>query len=256
MRYKQSPLWLFVILLTLPLIFNQSFQTLPANTLQKNAEGFAVIELFTSEGCSSCPAADDAVAAFVKANPNDHVYVLSFHVDYWNKLGWKDVYSSAVYTARQNRYASAMKLENIYTPQIIVNGKYEFVGSNRSQLNRVVEKELAGSPGATIKLSIAAANNDRITVIYQLNEKTTANLNIALLQSDASSDVKRGENEGRQLHHINVVRDFKTVAPAGLTGQLELQIPKGISKQQCKVVAYLQDGVSMQVTAAGATAIQ
>jgi hypothetical protein len=238
-----------MILLTLLFTFSQGFKraTVISTVHKDDAAGFAVIELFTSEGCSSCPAADEAVEKFLKQN-SKQVYVLAFHVDYWNKLGWKDIFSKPFYTARQNQYATVFGLESAYTPQIVVNGKYEFVGSNSSQLKRVVDKELTNGMGKPVNLSAAALSNNRVLVNYQLNEKMDANLNIALVQLHASSDVKRGENEGRHLEHINVVRDFKILAAAALTGKAELDMPAGTAKDDCKIIAYLQDPVSMQIS--------
>src|ERR1700744_6104626 len=97
-------------------------------------KGFAVIELFTSEGCSSCPPADALVARVQKESNDKPVYILAFHVDYWNRLGWKDVFSSAEYSERQNQYARWLKLSSVYTPQIVVNGRTEFVGSEEANL--------------------------------------------------------------------------------------------------------------------------
>ena len=248
MRYKQSPLWLAMSLLMLLLIFSQGFKTTAAAEVnRKNTAGFAVIELFTSEGCSSCPSADAVVENFLNENTKQ-VYVLAFHVDYWNKLGWKDVFSNTDYTNRQRKYAAVFKLENIYTPQIVVNGKCEFVGSNSNQLKRVTEKEFTNGEGKTIMLTASSGDSNHIVVNYKLKEKMNANLNIALVQLHASSNVKRGENGGRHLQHINVVRDFTTFAPAELAGSAGLVLPVGITKKDCKVIAYLQDPVSMQIT--------
>src|SRR5882757_10188754 len=94
------------------------------------ANGFAVVELFTSEGCSSCPSADALVAAVQKENKDQPVYILAFHVDYWDRLGWKDAFSDAAYSDRQRAYASWLRLSSIYTPQVVVNGRKEFVGSD------------------------------------------------------------------------------------------------------------------------------
>ncbi len=107
-------------------------------------KGFAVVELFTSEGCSSCPKGD-AVVARLRDDYKGSVYVLGFHVDYWNRLGWQDVYSSKEYSKRQGEYASALKLPSVYTPQAIVNGKHELVGSERGELYSLVADALKKS---------------------------------------------------------------------------------------------------------------
>lgn len=255
MRYKQSPLFIIVLLL-LVLVFSQAFNKAAVEPLPKNdSNGFAVIELFTSEGCSSCPSADDVVAKFLEANKGN-VHVLAFHVDYWDRLGWKDMFSKAEYTARQNKYAAVLGLESSYTPQVVVNGQHEFVGSNRMQLGRVVEKELAKGKGRPVHLSAAAIDGNHVAVSYQLEEKSSAQLNIALVQLKAAAEVKRGENAGRHLDHINVVRDFKTVQPAGLTGKAALAIPAGLKQGDCVIIAYLQDPVSLHITAVEEIKIQ
>ena len=178
MRYKQSPLLSTMILLVLLFTFSQGFKNAAGiNVPENTTPGFAVIELFTSEGCSSCHSADAAVEKFLKEN-NQQVYVLAFHVDYWNKLGWKDIFSNAAYTARQNKYATVLGLESIYTPQIIVNGRYEFVGSNSSQLKRQVDKALTNSESKLLTLTAVALPNNHVALSYQLNEKTIANLKI------------------------------------------------------------------------------
>jgi hypothetical protein len=220
-----------------------------------NPAGFAVIELFTSEGCSSCPAADAAVEKFIKENQQP-IFVLAFHVDYWNKLGWKDVFSKPDYTARQSKYASVLGLESIYTPQIIVNGIHEFVGSNSSQLKRVVEKELANGKGKPFHVTASLLAGNQVEITYRLNERQSSNLNIALIQLHAASDVKRGENQGRHLDHINVVRDFKTIPLSDFTGKANLLIPAGLNKDDCKIIAYLQDAVSMKITGVSEVNIQ
>ena len=247
MRYKQSPV-LIVVFLLLLLVFSQAFNKAAVVSLPKSdSNGFAVIELFTSEGCSSCPSADDVVAKFLEAN-NQRVHVLAFHVDYWNKLGWKDMFSKAEYTARQNKYASVFGLESIYTPQVVVNGKYEFVGSNRMQLVRVVEKELASGKGKPVHLSVAAIDASHVTISYQLEDKSNEQLNIALVQSKAAAEVKRGENAGRHLDHVNVVRDFKTLQSPALNGQAVLAVPAGFKQSDFTIIAYLQDPVSLYIS--------
>src|SRR5580692_11082645 len=100
-------------------------------------EGFVLVELFTSEGCSSCPPADEAVGRLKGWKKN--VYVLSFHVDYWNYLGWKDVFSNAAYSTRQQNYGDLFHLNSIYTPQIVVNGKAQFIGSDETALRSTIE---------------------------------------------------------------------------------------------------------------------
>ncbi|MES2112408.1 MAG: DUF1223 domain-containing protein [Bacteroidota bacterium] len=105
-------------------------------------KGFAVIELFTSEGCSSCPSADALVARVEKEATDKPVYILAYHVDYWNRLGWKDAFTSPEYSARQSQYADWLNLSSVYTPQIVVNGRKEFVGSEEGTLRNAIKSDL------------------------------------------------------------------------------------------------------------------
>ena len=218
-------------------------------TVQKN--GFAVVELFTSEGCSSCPPADDAVADLQKEFP-DNVFVLGFHVDYWDRLGWQDMYSNKAYTERQSDYANAFSLSSIYTPQVVVNGENEFVGSNKKKLQQTVESALNNEPKVKIILN---ATNDKslVTINYRLSTKEKSVINFALVELNADTDVKRGENSGRKLHHINVVRDFKTVeAKDNSAGNINFIIPPGLTTKDIKLIVYLQEKKGLKITGVSA----
>jgi hypothetical protein len=219
----------------------------------QNSTGFVVVELFTSEGCSSCPSADDAVAQATKDYPQN-VFVLGFHVDYWNRLGWKDEYSSAAYTDRQGQYAAAFSLNGIYTPQAVVNGKTEFVGSDRNRLNRVIKTELNNDAKFTIQFSSITSDNESVSAQYTTNADEKNNLNIALIQLNAVTNVRRGENSGRTLNHINIVRDFKTIDLAkGKTGKISFTIPKGLTANQVKLIAFTQNKTNLNITGAASS---
>ena len=210
------------------------------------ATGFAVVELFTSEGCSSCPPADEAVAKLLDQQI-DNVYILSFHVDYWNKLGWKDPFSEAQFTERQNKYAQVLSLQSIYTPQVVVNGRTEFVGSNTKKLQAAVENGLRGEANPGLNISVKRAGNT-LDVTYNTTEKN-ALINFALVEPEATTVVKRGENGGRTLHHVNIVRSFRT-AEAIATGHLSLQIPEELAHMPLQLMAYTQTAGSFKITSA------
>ncbi len=110
----------------------------------KSDRSFAVVELFTSEGCWSCPPADELIAKLEKDNQNKKLFIMAFHVDYWDHQGWKDRFSKAEFTERQRQYASWMKLHTLYTPQLVINGKVEMVGSETSRV-------LGGIQSATLE---------------------------------------------------------------------------------------------------------
>jgi len=116
------------------------------------------VELFTSEGCSSCPLADAAIARLLQKNV-DKTYILSFHVDYWNRLGWKDNFSKKQYSAHQQQYAGFLSLNSVYTPQVIVNGTFQFVGSNENTLKKSVSDGIKNGSASNINISAARKSN-------------------------------------------------------------------------------------------------
>jgi len=216
-------------------------------------KGFALVELFTSEGCSSCPPADKALEALSKQHPSN-VFVLAFHVDYWNYLGWKDEFSTAANTRRQQQYASTLQLNSIYTPQAIVNGTSEFTGSDETTLNNTVEKELEAPAANTVVLVAKKGAPHEVNISYQTDAGKNEVVCIALVQLEATSAVKRGENTGKLLHHVNVVRDFTSSGKN--SGTVSLAIPGNLSANDLKIIAFVQNTTSMRITAAAATAIQ
>jgi len=241
--------------LLLILILSASFTLYNKKKGHEAGNGFAVVELFTSEGCSSCPPADDAVAKLLK-DYNNNVYVLGFHVDYWDNLGWKDEFSNAAYTARQQQYSRKFGPNAIYTPQAIVNGAAQFVGSDNSQLHTNVDAGLGSAAGVSIAISARADDGKTVAVTYKLKSGIQGLLNIALIQLQAEHSIMRGENRGKMLHHVNVVRDFKTVASNTTDGEVKLNLPGGLAVKDCMVIAYTQDGQSLKITGASSATIQ
>jgi hypothetical protein len=223
------------------------------NIAVNDDKGFAVVELFTSEGCSSCPPADNAVAALLKEHKGN-VYVLGYHVDYWDQLGWKDIFSSHAYTQRQGEYAKAFKLSSIYTPQIVVNGTEQFVGSDKNKLNAAVNKDLQQSSDVKLNVDAKASGNQTVNVSFNTNA-SDANVHIALIQLNAENKIQRGENTGATLHHVNVVRDTKTTT-AVANGNIALTIPAGLSAKNCCVIAFTQDMNDNKITSATQVSIQ
>lgn len=215
--------------------------------------GIAVVELFTSEGCSSCPPADQALAAAAKAYTG-HVYVLGYHVDYWDRLGWKDAFSDAAWTARQSRYAEHFSLSSIYTPQAVVNGKTEFTGSDRSRLFSTIENELKKTAGPAPVIDARIDGDKNITVSCKTNAPSGRLLNIALVQRDADTQVRKGENEGKKLHHVNIVRALKT-APASSSSAVAFRLPPGLPASAFAIIAFIQDKQTLVITAAAEASI-
>ncbi|BAU52212.1 DUF1223 domain-containing protein [Mucilaginibacter gotjawali] len=219
--------------------------------IKKESKGFAVIELFTSEGCSSCPPADALVAKIAKEDKDMPVYILAYHVDYWNRLGWKDAFSSADFSKRQNEYASYLHLRQIYTPQIIVNGKTEFVGSEEGTLRSAIKTNLQVASPAQLSLGISAVEKGQATIKYSA-DGTDSNtvLLIAVLQKNAQTKVERGENVGRTLSHVQIVRKLQKVALNSKTGTVNVSLPNGYDASGWELVGLLQNTSTGAITGA------
>ena len=205
-------------------------------------EPVAVLELFTSQGCSSCPSADrlltETLADAAKTNKN--IIGLSFHVDYWDRLGWKDPFSSHAFTQRQYQYGEHFKQDGVYTPQEVLNGQQEFVGSNRSKQSSLLKTALSTPATANVQLMAGTPKDNHLTVTYQLEgDLSNAILNVALVSKTTETTVQRGENAGRKLVHDNVVRVFQTI-PAMNNGTVSFTLPTDFDIPNGAVVAYVQ----------------
>ena len=238
--------FLIIIAALISISFNCSDSSAKIASVNNAANGFAVIELFTSEGCSSCPPADAAVAKILKEH-SSNVYVLGYHVDYWDNLGWKDMFSNAAYTQLQRNYAKNFKLSSVYTPQVVVNGTEQFVGSDESRLNAAVEKDLQQT--SDVKLSVdAEAGDDYELMLHYKTNATNGNIRFALIQLSATNKIQRGENNGATLHHVNIVRAVQTV-PTNAKGTAQITVPENVDTDQCHVIAFVQD-VNNKIVAA------
>lgn len=180
------------------------------NKRSKEQDGFALIELFTSEGCSSCPAADEVLEEVQKKYSDKNVLIVSYHVDYWDKLGWKDIFSDASFTQRQEYYSNIFRLNSIYTPQVVVNGKKEFIGSNKNKLISNIEEQLNELSAVSIKLNVVQNTEGKIDVHYSAEgvDAKKEQAILVLVQKMATNEIKKGENKGRTLHHINIIRNI------------------------------------------------
>jgi len=217
--------------------------------------GFAIVELFTSEGCSSCPAADE-LAITLAEEYRSNVYFLGYHVDYWKYIGWNDKFSKSAYTELQRQYAASFHLNSIYTPQAIVNGKKQMVGSDQTGLRKAIMEELKVKPPGLIKLT-AKFDRGAISVSYSTSLSDRNVLKIALVQVHAETAVKKGENSGRHLKHINVVREIQSVAVNKKdTGEIIFKIPGDLVASNLKVIAFVQDKHDLTIVAATDAAIQ
>ena len=214
-------------------------------------KGFAVLELFTSEGCSSCPPADELMAKIQLESKGKAVYLLAYHVDYWDRQGWKDGYSSADYSNRQIQYGRWLHVSPIYTPQVIVNGRTEFVGSSEPAIRKAISEQLATSPPANLHIR-AHLEGEKMIVQYQaVRAAKESRLLIAILQKTGQTRVERGENAGRTLSHVQIVRKLQN-EPLGNSGNgsFAIALPKGFNTQNGEVIGLVQDPGNGEILAA------
>lgn len=219
---------------------------------QSQGEPFAVVELFSSEGCSSCPSADlliSKLTAWARQNKSP-VYPLVFHVDYWNNLGWRDVFSRWEFTQRQKDYARIFKTEGVYTPEMIVNGSDAFLGSDEDHLQKTLGHELSLSTDVTLQIR-AIKQQGRLTVICQTQGFSKGDVvHVALVERGLSTDVTAGENAGRTLHHNNVVREFRTGPLTASGAKIEIPLDRISDSSQASVIVFVQNPTTMLIEAA------
>jgi len=210
--------------------------------------GFVVAELFTSEGCSSCPPADKLLEKIQNENPGKSVYVLAFHVDYWDHQGWKDRFSNPAFTARQRQYADWLNLETVYTPQMVVNGRKEFIGSYEGPITKTITKEL-GQPAANALTLRTHIEGSKLHVDFTATPEKNAELVLALVQRLATSNVKAGENEGRQLSHVQIVRQLYT-QDVNNNQKISIDLPADFNEKGYELIGFVQHKKDGKITAA------
>ncbi len=224
-------------------------------------DGFAVVELFTSEGCSSCPPADRLLSELIEESRREgtHVYALAYHVDYWDRLGWRDRFADPAYTERQRAYVK----DGVYTPQMVVSGTAQFVGSDAARARREVKEALGRPVPAPVTLEVKPAEGGAISVRYScmlpesVDMVSNASLHVALIENGLTTEVKAGENAGETLRHDGVVRAFTTVKPGSVVhGTVELKPPKDLKPENASVIAFVQHGRTMHIHGAASAAVK
>lgn len=210
-----------------------------------------LVELFTSEGCSSCPPADKALAFLQREQPapQAEIITLAFHVDYWDSSGWKDEFSSAMFSQRQEQYAKPFKIGSIYTPQMVVDGQQEFVGNNSGKAVSAV-MEAAKLKKAKVEL---VWNENLLKInISEISKVENATVYIAIAEDNLSSNVKRGENSGRVLEHASVVRELKTIgnvkdSNSTFSAESKIEFQLNWKKENLKIIVFVQENESRKI---------
>ena len=215
-----------------------------------------VVELFTSEGCSSCPPADNVLSWLNERQPLPGVEIipLSEHVDYWNHLGWADPYSSASFSTRQREYSESLR-GGVYTPQMIVDGKVQFVGGDRDEALEAISKASRMSKADVRIQPIPPANSsarNSVSFSVQVEKiplsgvKEKGLVFLAITENNLQSSVAAGENSGRNLKHTAVVRDLKMIGKvdprpdASFLAQPSVKISNAWKLQNLRAVVFIQ----------------
>jgi hypothetical protein len=220
------------------------------------------MELFTSEGCSSCPPADALLEKLDRSQPvsGAELIVLSEHVDYWNDVGWKDPYSSREYSERQSAYAAQFGLGGIYTPQMVVDGHYELVGSDEQQAIRAVEKALKLEKMQLMLSLFHIEEPNKLGVRVETGPQPStlaaksANVFLAVADESDESRVIRGENAGRTLKHVAVLRDLVPVGKVGRTENFSRNVMLSLdsgNRRDLRIVGIIQEPNAGRVLGAG-----
>jgi len=233
-----------------------------------------VVELFTSEGCSSCPPADQVLSRLESPrNPSVvrgkqapislpagiEVIALGEHVDYWDQLGWKDRFSSPLFSARQQDYGRAFHLESVYTPEMIVNGQKEMLGSDPAAIREAISRA-AKEPQARVVLAMTSAQTVSFSVSKLPPGSHEAELLLGVTESGLVTSVYGGENGGRQLRHAAVVRTLTSLGrldpthPGEYSGVAQLNLRQDWNRANVNLVLFVQDRVTQHIF--GAASVQ
>ena len=218
----------FAVSLALLAIHRDSNATPPQSASAGGPSSVAIVELFTSEGCSSCPPADALLGQInlKQTSAGQLIVGISEHVTYWNNLGWKDPYSASGFTYRQSTYASRLSPEGPYTPQMVVNGRYQFVGSDGGALERALHDD-AQRDHLALRIVSSTATLSGVDVRFAVAGHLPKPLDIVAVLTDDTdrSNVLRGENNGRLLQHVSVARSLTRVATIKENVEESIHIP-------------------------------
>jgi hypothetical protein len=259
-RFSVTGLVIICVLMIGSLRYIRAASRLSSPTSDETRRTPVLVELFTSEGCSSCPPADALLEQLDRSQPvtGAELIVLSEHVDYWNDIGWKDPYSSHEYSERQSSYAAQFGLRGVYTPQMVVDGHFEFVGSDERRAKRAIE-------------SATKVMKTPVSISFTLHDEKTANLHIetgplpsiaaesagiflAIADDNDESHVSRGENAGRTLKHVAVLRNLIRIGAvdrtAGFSSDMKVDLDAR-NPRNLRITVIVQEAAAGRVWGAG-----
>jgi hypothetical protein len=214
-----------------------------------------VVELFTSEGCSSCPSADELLSRLDREFPEYEIITLGEHVDYWDELGWRDRYSSPLFSARQSEYGQLFRVESVYTPQMVINGQAQCLGSDLDAVRQAI-KAVARAPQARLEI----ANRDHDTLDIRVGQfpqgVRETEILLAIVEDNIRSQVGAGENAGRRLLHNSVVRSMTRLATVdpkknpGYSAEMKLNVGRNWDRRNLRIILLAQDRMSRRMVGA------
>jgi len=228
-----------------------------------------VLELFTSEGCSSCPPADKVLSEIAEKSPIDGVEIipLGWHVDYWNNLGWPDRFSNVEYTRRQHIYAQVGNRTSVFTPEAVLNGLGGFNGSDRGGILRVAQV-LSEKSNAEVEVGSTFPSPDKLKIEIEVKgdipvrDEDPIEILVLIAENNLATEVKRGENSGRTLRHDAVVRSVKNMGSIRTASDLPYNKEYTLDwnpewkRENCKAVVLLQEKHSRLILGAEEVSVQ
>ena len=208
---------------------------------ESSNESFAIVELYTSQGCSSCPRADKVLEQIAVTYADKNVFALGFHVDYWDRLGWKDTFSKHEYSQRQYAYGQRFKNASVYTPQMIVNGSVEFNGGDRVKAFNLINQRLKATVLTKLEGKVSEFETT-LPIEYGISDipYDQYTINIALVKNKEKVRIQRGENSNKQIVYHNIVIDLKTLDSSN-KGKVVLEKPIDYKRDSYSVVLFLQE---------------
>jgi hypothetical protein len=224
-----------------------------------------LVELFTSEGCSSCPPADALLEKLDRDQPvnGPQLIVLSEHVDYWDDIGWRDPYSSHELSERQSAYAAQFGQGSVYTPQMVVDGRYEFVGSDERRATQAI-RDAAKAMKSAVSISFSLRDEKTITLHIEAGPlppsgtARSANVFLAIADNSDKSQVGGGENAGRTLTHVAVLRNLNRIGAvdttAGFSRDMKIDLDAR-NQRNARIVVIVQEASAGRVWGAGLTRV-
>jgi hypothetical protein len=239
-------LWIFalVALAVLAVISLLRQSPIPASASNSAKRSPVIVELFTSEGCSSCPPADALLRRLDETQPipGAEVIVLGSHVDYWNYIGWTDRFSTKQLTDRQREYGDSFNLDSVYTPQMVVDGRTELNGADESRVRKTITAA-ANEPKANISLTLDGDSGLQIRIDSLPPAKDPVVL-LAVTETHLQSVINKGENGGRTLTHTGVVRDLRVLGPvkgSTFSANEKLQLDPAWKPSDLRAVVFIQE---------------